>query len=131
MKSNFIDLAGYLTAFLIIWLFNRYILTSDLTFLLQMLILVIITIILELIYRLVQKHSNSVPFSPLWYYLVSLCVMALALGSFSQSELQQLGFNFATDEASAIRQYLLVKSLFFAIGATSLPRLLSPKINAE
>lgn len=127
MKSATIDATSYLIASVMIWLYYRYVLTSDLSFLWQFTLLSLMTIGFEVIYRYSKKHRAATRCPLLRYYLISLCVMALALTSFSQTELQQLGFNFTPDEPQTIKQYLQLKSLFFAVGVIIFPRLLRSK----
>ncbi|QLB44686.1 hypothetical protein [Mannheimia pernigra] len=127
MKSSFIDNFSYLAIALMVIGYNRYILTSDLTFYLQFALLFIISTLAGLVYQKAKKHSAVTPFSLLWTYLIFLCATVLALASFSQTELQQLGFNFTDDENEGIRQYLSLKGLFFLIGAVVFPQLLESK----
>ncbi|EQA14219.1 hypothetical protein HPSH465_0206 [Glaesserella parasuis H465] len=77
----------------------------------------------ELIYRYTKRHIEQVPVSALKEFLRLLCIVAITLSSFSQTELQQLGFNFATDEIQAISQYFWLKFIFFVVSVTIVPRL--------
>ena len=124
MKANLIDFLGFLIVFGTVRLFNLYVLPLNLSFEWQLGLLVIIIALLELIYRYAEKYISQLYTSSLLGFLVSLCATTLALASFSQSELQQLGFNFSTEEAVAIREYLALKSLFFFVGSIAFPRLI-------
>ncbi|EGV05748.1 hypothetical protein HMPREF9952_0805 [Haemophilus pittmaniae HK 85] len=44
--------------------------------------------------------------------MCGVCIFVFALGSFSQAELQQFGFNFSELPQQAIKQYATLKSFF-------------------
>lgn len=127
MKSAFIDFISAIAVAACAWLYQRYALTPELTFEWQAALLYSLIGILWLIYRYAKTHITQVYSSSFKGYLLTLCITGIALGSFSQTELHQLGFNFAMDETKAIKQYLGLKLLFFAIGAVIFPKLLGEK----
>lgn len=127
MKSVFIDFISAIVVIAGSNLYQRYALTPDLTFEWQAVLLYSLIAILWLIYRYAKTHITQVYSSSFKVYLLTLCIAGITLGSFSQDELHQLGFNFAMDESKAIRQYFELKAIFFAIGAVIFPKLLGEK----
>lgn len=123
MKSILIDFTGYAIIFSSSLLYYEKALISSLSFNWQMLLLALLTGLFALIYSYAKSHIEQAYTSSIKKYLICLCILAITLSSFSHTELQQLGFNFSTDDAESIRQYLQVKSLFFAVGIIIFPKL--------
>lgn len=127
MKSIFIDFISYVIVWFCAFFYQRYALTPELTFEWQAFLLFSLIGVLGLIYHYAKTHITQIYSSSLKNYLVTLCIAGIALGSFSQAELHQLGFNFSMDKTQAIKQYFSLKVLFFAIGAVIFPKLLGEK----
>ncbi|MCT8830333.1 hypothetical protein KZ473_06125 [Glaesserella parasuis] len=123
MKSNLINISGYAIVFSASFLYYHNVLTPEFTFDWQIRLLCLLVVSFELIYRYTKRHIEQVPVSALKEFLGLLCIVAITLSSFSQTELQQLGFNFATDEIQAISQYFWLKFIFFVVSVTIVPRL--------
>ncbi len=123
MKSILIDFTGYAIIFGSSFLYYQNALTSPLSFNWQILLLALLTGLFALVYVYAKSHIEQVSTSSIKKYLICLCILAITLSSFSHTELQQLGFNFSTDDAESIRQYLQVKYLFFAVGIVIFPKL--------
>ncbi|MGX2969230.1 hypothetical protein [Ursidibacter sp. B-7004-1] len=123
MKSILIDFTGYTIIFGSAHLYYRNVLTSQLSFNWQIFLLTLLIGAFALIYHYAKNYIEQLYTSSIKKYLICLCVLSIALSSLSHTELQQLGFQFSTDDAKSIHQYLQLKCLFFMVGIVIFPKL--------
>ena len=118
IKDIIIDTVAYWATFGLVYVYTRFALVPEINADIQLAILLLISFVIYWVYKKQGQHS----------YLCGVCISVFALGSFSLTELQQLGFNFNEVPEQAIKQYASLKTMFYAIGIVALPSLLKPKI---
>ncbi|WP_115306414.1 hypothetical protein [Pasteurella testudinis] len=124
MKNDIVDYVGYVFLILMVMSYRHLILIPERHFYLQYFGIYALILIGFIVYKTNRKYSKQATAQLQTYYLLAICIVAFALGGFSQSELQQLHFNFSDNPDDAIQQYLELKTLFYALGIILLPKLL-------
>ncbi|MBN6074871.1 hypothetical protein HYE60_06365 [Aggregatibacter actinomycetemcomitans] len=128
-KDIIIDTAAFWATFGLIQIYIRFVLTSEINADFQIGILCTLLFVIGVIYKKTISHTQNLHVKGHLSYLCGACILGFALGGFSQAELQQFGFNFSEVSQQAIKQYAMLKSLFYAIGIIALPPLL--KLNQQ
>lgn len=124
-KDIIIDFVAYLLTLGLIFAYKSFALVSSITADEQTGILLIMCLVMFGIYKKTIPYIRDLHIGLQHAYLCGVCILGFALGGFSQTELQQLGFNFSDIPQQAIKQYATLKALFYAIGILVLPNLLS------
>ena len=114
----------YLTG-IAVALYWRYVLNQPLPLCAQILGLVVLGGFIYCLLHFSAKVKVKLN-SHIWLVRV-LCIAGFALGGFSQSELQALGFQLSANSQDDWLAYLFLKSLFYAVGIIALPRVLTLK----
>lgn len=123
-KDIIIDFVAYLLTLGLIFAYKSFALVSSITADEQTVIFLIMCLVIFGIYKKVLPYTKNLHIRSQHTYLCGVCILGFALGGFSQTELQQLGFNFSDIPQQAIKQYATLKALFYAIGIIALPKVL-------
>ena len=111
------------------WLIGKFILTSNVHWLIQFLVIMLMTALSYLIYPKIEQISQELDqeprpckFSLSRWYIIFCVIMGFTLSTFSQQELMELGFNFPETQAKRMSYYLWLKMIFITLGVLHLPR---------
>ena len=128
IKDIIIDTVAYWATFGLVYVYTRFALVPEINAYIQLAILLLISFVISWVYKKTIPYTKNLHIQGQHSYLCGVCIFVFALGSFSQAELQQFGFNFSEVPQQAIKQYASLKTMFYAIGIVALPSLLKPKI---
>lgn len=126
-KDMIIDSVAYWATFGLVYVYTRFALVPEINADIQLVILLLISFVIYWIYKKTIPYTKNLHIQGQHSYLCGVCILVFALGSFSQTELQQFGFNFSEVPQQAIKQYASLKAMFYAIGIVALPQLLKQK----
>nr|DAM53665.1 MAG TPA: hypothetical protein [Caudoviricetes sp.] len=128
IKDIIIDTVAYWATLGLVYVYTRFALVPEINADIQLAILLLISFVIYWVYKKTIPYTKNLHIQGQHSYLCGVCIFVFALGSFSQAELQQFGFNFSEVPQQAIKQYASLKAMFYAIGIVVLPSLLKPKI---
>ena len=128
IKDIIIDTVAYWATLGLVYVYTRFALVPEINADIQLAILLLISFVIYWVYKKTIPYTKNLHIQGQHSYLCGVCIFVFALGSFSQAELQQFGFNFSEVRQQAIKQYASLKAMFYAIGIVVLPSLLKPKI---
>ena len=128
IKDIIIDTVAYWAPLGLVYVYTRFALVPEINADIQLAILLLISFVIYWVYKKTIPYTKNLHIPGQHSYLCGVCIFVFALGSFSQAELQQFGFNFSEVPQQAIKQYASLKAMFYAIGIVVLPSLLKPKI---
>ena len=128
IKDIIIDTVAYWATFGLVYVYTRFVLVPEINADIQLVILLLMSFVIYCVYKKTIPYTKNLHIQGQHSYLCGVCIFVFALGSFSQAELQQFGFNFSEVPQQAIKQYASLKTMFYAIGIVALPSLLKPKI---
>ena len=126
-KDIIIDTVAYWATLGLVYVYTRFALVSEINAYIQLAILLLISFVIYWVYKKTIPYTKNLHIQGQHSYLCGVCIFVFALGSFSQAELQQFGFNFSELPQQAIKQYATLKSFFYFIGILALPQLLKQK----
>ena len=126
-KGIIIDTVAYLATFGLVYVYTRFALVPEINADIQLVILLLMSFVIYWVYKKTIPYTKHLHIQGQHSYLCGVCIFVFALGSFSQAELQQFGFNFSEVPQQAIKQYASLKAMFYAIGIVALPPLLKQK----
>lgn len=127
IKDIIIDTVAYWATLGLVYVYTRFALVPEINADIQLAILLLISFVIYWVYKKTIPYTKNLHIQGQHSYLCGVCIFVFALGSFSQAELQQFGFNFCKDPQQAIKQYASLKAMFYAIGIVALPALLKQK----
>lgn len=127
IKDIIIDTVAYWATFGLVYVYTRFALVPEINADIQLAILLLISFVIYWVYKKTIPYTKNLHIQGQHSYLCGVCISVFALGSFSLTELQQLGFNFNEVPEQAIKQYASLKTMFYAIGIVALPQLLKQK----
>ena len=127
IKDIIIDTVAYWATFGLVYVYTRFALVPEINADIQLVILLLMSFVLYWVYKKTLPYTKHLHIQGQHSYLCGVCIFVFALGSFSQAELQQFGFNFSEVPQQAIKQYASLKAMFYAIGIVALPPLLKQK----
>lgn len=126
-KGIIIDTVAYWATFGLVYVYTRFALVPEINADIQLVILLLMSFVIYWVYIKTIPYTKHLHIQGQHSYLCGVCIFVFALGSFSQAELQQFGFNFSEVPQQAIKQYASLKAMFYAIGIVALPPLLKQK----
>ena len=126
-KGVIIDTVAYWATFGLVYVYTRFALVPEINADIQLVILLLMSFVIYWVYKKTIPYTKHLHIQGQHSYLCGVCIFVFALGSFSQAELQQFGFNFSEVPQQAIKQYASLKAMFYAIGIVALPPLLKQK----
>ena len=126
-KGIIIDTVAYWATFGLVYVYTRFALVPEINADIQLVILLLMSFVIYWVYKKTIPYTKHLHIQGQHSYLCGVCIFVFALGSFSQAELQQFGFNFSEVPQQAIKQYASLKAMFYAIGIVALPPLLKQK----
>lgn len=126
-KDIIIDTVAYWATFGLVYVYTRFALVPEINADIQLVILLLMSFVIYWVYKKTIPYTKNLYIQGQHSYLCGVCIFVFALGSFSQAELQQFGFNFSEVPQQAIKQYASLKAMFYAIGIVALPPLLKQK----
>ena len=126
-KGIIIDTVAYWATFGLVYVYTRFALVPEINADIQLVILLLMSFVIYWVYKKTIPYTKHLHIQGQHSYLCGVCIFVFALGSFSQAELQQFGFNFSEVPQQAIKQYSSLKAMFYAIGIVALPPLLKQK----
>ena len=128
-KNEIRDFGIYLIMLGSTWLIGKFILTSNVHWLIQFLVIMLMTALSYLIYPKIEQISQELDqeprpckFSLSRWYIIFCVIMGFTLSTFSQQELMEFGFNFPETQAKRMTYYLWLKMIFITLGVLHLPR---------
>ncbi len=126
-KGIIIDTVAYWVTFGLVYVYTRFALVPEINADIQLVILLLMSFVIYWVYKKTIPYTKHLHIQGQHSYLCGVCIFVFALGSFSLTELQQLGFNFSEVPQQAIKQYASLKAMFYSIGIVALPQLLKQK----
>lgn len=128
-KNEIRDFVIYLIMLGGTYLISKFVLTSNVHWFIQFLVILFMTISSYLIYPKIEQISQELDqeprpckFSLSRWYLIFCVIMGFTLSTFSQQELMEFGFNFPETQANRMTYYLWLKIIFITLGVLHLPR---------